>query len=106
MTGKRIRRHLSAEDTGGRLVRLEAWIDPGEGSPEEHRHPDRDERLEVLAGRLELDVEGDRSVLLAGDCGLAPAGARHSWRNGGQGELHLFVELRARSQTPPARRVG
>jgi mannose-6-phosphate isomerase-like protein (cupin superfamily) len=93
VTGERCRWHLRSADTDGALVRFEVWVRPGGGVPGDHVHDRSEERFEVLSGRLVLDCGGERRVLLAGERARVPAGVPHGWRNGGEDELHLMVEL-------------
>ena len=92
VTGERFRWHLTSEQTGGELVRAEVWVRPGGGVFVEHLHPHSEERFEVLSGRLILERAGEQSVVLAGERAAIPARVAHRWRNGGDEELHLFIE--------------
>lgn len=58
---------------------------------ERHRHPNCDEVVLVLEGKAELEVEGIRSELAAGDCQVIPAGCAHLVRNAGELELLLVL---------------
>jgi quercetin dioxygenase-like cupin family protein len=93
VTGERFRWHLTEADTGGRLVRAEAWVRPGGGVRAEHFHPLSEERFEVLAGRMTLERGGEPHVLLGGDRATVAAGVPHRWCNGGDEELHMFIEV-------------
>jgi mannose-6-phosphate isomerase-like protein (cupin superfamily) len=93
VTGERFRWHLTAADTGGRLVRAEVWVRPGGGVFVEHLHPHSEERFEVLSGRMILEREREPIVLVAGENRRVAPGVAHRWRNGGQQELHLFIEV-------------
>jgi mannose-6-phosphate isomerase-like protein (cupin superfamily) len=93
VTGERFRWHLTEADTGGRLVRAEVWVRPGGGVFVEHLHPQSEERFEVLCGRMIVEQDGEPSVLLAGERARIPAGVPHRWRNGGDEELHLFLDV-------------
>ena len=97
VTGERFRWHLTSAETGGRLARAEVWVRPGGGVSVKHFHPHSSERFEVLSGRMCVESGGKERVLLGGDCLLVPAGAAHRWRNAGEEELHLFIEV-----TPPS----
>src|SRR3954465_2342212 len=93
LTGERFRWHLTEADTGGRLVRAEAWVRPGGGVRAEHFHPHSEERFEVLSGRMTLERDGESHVLLGGDRTTVAPGVPHRWCNGGDDELHLFIEV-------------
>ena len=93
VTGERFRWHLTEADTAGRLVRAEAWVSPGGGVRVEHFHPRSEERFELLSGRMTLERGGETHVLLGGDRATVLPGVRHRWCNGGDDELHLFIEV-------------
>lgn len=93
VTGERFRWHLTSADTGGRLARAEVWVRPGGGVSVEHFHPHATERFEVLSGRMCVECRGKERVLLGGERHEVPAGAAHRWRNAGEEELHLFIEV-------------
>jgi mannose-6-phosphate isomerase-like protein (cupin superfamily) len=78
VTGERFRWHLTEADTGGRLVRAEAWVNPGGGVRTEHFHPHSGERFEVLSGRMTLERGGEPHVLLGGDRTAVAPGVRSS----------------------------
>jgi quercetin dioxygenase-like cupin family protein len=82
---------VTAAETEGRLARVELRLPPGSGEST-HTHPDGEERLELLAGAVTLEVGGCRIGLRAGDDVTIPAGVAHAWRNAGPGELHLVIE--------------
>ncbi len=92
-TGERVRWLLRASDTGGELVRFEMWASPGGGVLGAHVHARSEERFEVLAGRLILEIGGEPRVLVAGEHAVVPPGTPHRWRNGGSDELHMLIEL-------------
>lgn len=93
VTGERFKWHQTAADTGGRLVRHEGWVRPGGGVRTEHVHRHSEERFELLAGRMALEIDGHRRTLAAGDSATAPAGVPHRWWNDGDDELHFVVEV-------------
>ena len=83
--------HLTAEDTGGRMVRWEVRLAPGTPLHPEHAHGA--ERVELLAGSMELVLGGIGQVLRRGDVADIPAGVPHSWGNPGAEELHFMFDL-------------
>lgn len=93
VTGERFRWHLTEADTDGRLARAEGWIRVGGGVSVEHFHPRSEERFEILSGRMALELAGRTQVLLAGDCARVAPGVPHRWRNAGDEELHMFMEM-------------
>lgn len=62
---------------------------PGTPGPAQHRH-DWDETFYVVAGTLEVDLDGTTTTLGTGDFVRAPAGAFHTFRVMG-GEPARFV---------------
>jgi quercetin dioxygenase-like cupin family protein len=87
-----VRRQRLAFSRVGDVLRAEVFADPG-GDVPAHRHPDQEERFEVLAGHVRFDVDRKR---IEGDPGtrvIAPAGAKHAFRNIGGEEAHLRVEV-------------
>lgn len=93
VTGERVKWLVTGEESGGELVRAEVWARPGGGHGERHVHPFSEERVELLAGRMELHVGRESRVLVKGDRAAIPAGAPHAWRNTGTQELHFICEL-------------
>ena len=91
MDGARTRWHLTAEDTGGRMVRGEVWLAPG--TPPHATHEHGDEWVELLAGSMELVLGGVGRVLRRGDAAHIPAGMPHSWGNPGPEVLHFMFDL-------------
>lgn len=90
----RIRWHLTAAHTGGRLLRAELWVPAGTPARPLHSHPLEEERLELLGGTMELAVGDERSTL---GCGHSPVviapGTPHGWRNAGADVLHFMFDL-------------
>ena len=58
---------ISAEESGGKLVRAELWAPPGARVAAPHVHPGQSERFEVLEGRLGVRYGDTTSVALPGD---------------------------------------
>jgi quercetin dioxygenase-like cupin family protein len=79
-----VRWHVRSADSGGRLARAEVRC--GGGEVHRHTHPCSDERLQVIAGTLAVEL-----TLGPGDCLSVPAGVPHSWC--ARDEARFFVEL-------------
>lgn len=75
------------------LCIFDQFCDPGLGAPT-HTHA-VEEVLEVFAGRAEIWLEDERSVVEAGQSVLIPAGARHGFSNVGAEILHVRATLAA-----------
>jgi mannose-6-phosphate isomerase-like protein (cupin superfamily) len=95
-SGKRVRYLATAADTGGEYARFEMWLAPPPAShgPMRHVHPEQDEVLEVLDGRLGVWHDGTTRHLGPGEHATVPAGDPHRFWNAGDGELHLLGEVR------------
>jgi hypothetical protein len=55
---------------------------------------DQDEHFEVLAGRAEFRIDGERRVLAAGETIDVPAGTSHTFSNAGEDEMRVMFEFR------------
>ena len=78
------------EQTGGALTAFESTPGPGQGPPL-HRHPDQDEAIYVLAGRLRVRLEETIHEAPAGSFVFIPRGATHTWQNAGDDPARLLV---------------
>jgi quercetin dioxygenase-like cupin family protein len=65
-----------------RLV-VEATYAPGGEQPPAHRHPNQDERFEVLAGELRVELNGEVHIYGEGEAFDVPRGAVHRMANEG-----------------------
>jgi quercetin dioxygenase-like cupin family protein len=81
---------LSGKDTGGAYCLLEMSLAPGMGVPR-HTHTREDEAYHVLAGELEVIVDGTAIVLGPGDTLMAPRDVPHELRNPGDVENHYLL---------------
>jgi len=82
---------LSKEDSGGAMsiVRAEA---PPDSGPLLHVHQDADETFVILSGRSEFLLNGNRSILGAGETVFVPRGSEHTFRVvGDEPALHLVI---------------
>jgi quercetin dioxygenase-like cupin family protein len=77
---------------GDNLI-VEVWAQPG-GDVPPHLHPSLEERFSILAGRVRFKVEGRKVEAGPGDELTAPAGVRHSFKNIGDSEAHMRIEVR------------
>ena len=80
--GMRTEIHLRGADTGGAFCLLADEPPAGWALPP-HRHANESETIHIVAGRFELDVEGERRELGPGDTAHVPKGAVHSGGNVG-----------------------
>jgi quercetin dioxygenase-like cupin family protein len=87
-----VRRQRLAFSRDGDTLYAEVWTDPG-GDVPAHTHPAQEERFEVVSGQVRFTVDGRRINGHAGTRVVAPAGVKHSFRNTGEVEAHLRVEV-------------
>ena len=92
-TGQRMKFLVTAEESGGKLLRQEMHSPPGPFEPA-HVHPEQVSAAEVLSGALLFVVEGREVRLGPGSRLEIPAGARHTFRNEGSDEAHWIGEFR------------
>lgn len=78
--GIRTEVHLDGERTGGAFCLLVDQPPAGWSLPA-HRHRGEAETIHVLEGEFDMVVEGERSLLRAGDTIHVPLGAVHSGGN-------------------------
>jgi mannose-6-phosphate isomerase-like protein (cupin superfamily) len=93
VTGERLTWHQVAADTGGGLVLGEMILPPGGFVAAEHVHPNQEERYQILAGELNVRLDGKELVLGPGDRVVVPAGRPHVWRNAGREEVRFRCEV-------------
>jgi mannose-6-phosphate isomerase-like protein (cupin superfamily) len=71
----------SAAETNGERVELEITLPTGAPSPPPHFHPHQEEQWRVLAGTVEVLVDGSWRTLAEGESVTIPAGTVHTIRN-------------------------
>jgi uncharacterized cupin superfamily protein len=88
--GVRTEIHLTADDTGGAFCLL---VDrpPAGWSLQAHRHHNEAETIHIVEGDFEMEVDGARSRLSAGQTIHVPRGVIHSSANIGQQPGHRVV---------------
>ena len=93
-TGERIVFLVTAEETGGELLEMDAfWPRPGRRAFE-HVHPEMEERWEVVSGRAGFRVGGEESEAGPGESVVAPAGTPHVAWNASDGPTHVRIQMR------------
>ncbi len=110
--GTRTEVHLASEDTGGTFCLLVDHPPPGWSLPP-HRHIDAAETIHVVAGEFEMEVDGRRVRLAAGETIHVPLGVVHSGANVGReqgqrvlifspgGMERFFLEAGSATQAQP-----
>jgi quercetin dioxygenase-like cupin family protein len=81
--GVRTEVHLAGEDTGGSFCLLVDHPPAGWSLPP-HRHRNEAETIHIVEGEFEIEVDGRRSHLAAGETVHVPRGAIHSGANVGR----------------------
>lgn len=71
---------------------VDTWSPAGSGPPR-HVHDDADETFIIVEGRVELWVNGQTSVLEAGQAATVPKGAEHTFRVTDDGPARKYVIL-------------
>ena len=79
---------VSPEETGGRRLEAELWLEPGGAVLGEHVHDHLHERFTVLDGELMVVLDGERSVAGPGTVVDVPPGRSHDWSNHGATVAH------------------
>jgi uncharacterized cupin superfamily protein len=84
----------TARGSAGALLAFDLALRPGAGVAATHRHVRQEERFEVQAGTIGLEVAGAQRTLGAGEVATVPVGVAHRWWNAGQDQALVRVELR------------
>jgi quercetin dioxygenase-like cupin family protein len=74
------------------LTVIDVKLDPGKGHAF-HHHPDQEEVIFVVSGRVEQWLDREKKILGPGDCAFIPAGVVHASFNAGDGEAHVLAIL-------------
>jgi quercetin dioxygenase-like cupin family protein len=77
----------------GENVIVDVWVEPG-GDVPPHYHPSQEERFSVLEGRVRFKVGGRKVIAGAGDELVASPGVKHAFKNVGDNEARMRVEVR------------
>jgi quercetin dioxygenase-like cupin family protein len=79
--------------TGARqLTVIDVALAPGKGH-NFHKHPDQEEVIYVIAGKVEQWVDRERCILGPGDAAFIPAGTVHASFNAGAADAKLVAIL-------------
>ncbi len=78
VSGQHLVIQKTAQDTGGELLEVESvYTKPTPSRPPTHYHPHQEERFEVLAGKLNVLVDGQERTLGEGEVLILPPGVPH-----------------------------
>ncbi len=92
-TGQRLTFLATAEDSGGRLVRMDSYNPPGPFEPV-HVHPEQGSTAEILSGSLVFVIRGREVRLGPGSRVEVPPDTPHTFRNEGPADAHSIMEFR------------
>ncbi|TDS16717.1 cupin domain [Maribacter caenipelagi] len=70
---------LLGSETNNQIFEWVDNVDPGVGIPP-HVHTKEDEIFRVVEGEVEITIDGESTVLKAGDIAFAPKGFPHAWK--------------------------
>ncbi|RDI72301.1 cupin domain-containing protein [Halopelagius longus] len=95
-TGERIAFRTTAEDSGGRAVEFDYYLEPGGFAVGkfDHVHPRQEERIDVRSGELGVRIDGDEWTATPGTQFSVLPETEHTVWNAGDREMHAVVELR------------
>jgi mannose-6-phosphate isomerase-like protein (cupin superfamily) len=94
LTGERVVFRDTAGSTGGELLRFELTVRPRGYTAIKHVQPNQEERHEVLAGVLGIEVDGRRRRLGVGESVTVPPGVVHRLFAVDEHLVNLLLEVR------------
>jgi mannose-6-phosphate isomerase-like protein (cupin superfamily) len=93
-TGELARVNATADDTAGRRIETDLWLQPGAAVVGAHVHDSLIERFEVLEGEVGFQVAGEERVSRPGDGEIeVAAGVVHDWWNLGRSLARVRVTV-------------
>jgi len=81
---------LLGTDTANQLVEWVDNVEPGVGIPP-HVHTKEDEIFRVIKGQVEITIDGESSILTAGDVAFAPKNIAHAWKVTGTEKVKMIT---------------
>jgi quercetin dioxygenase-like cupin family protein len=81
---------LTNADTNGAAAIFYQTASPMSGPPL-HRHSPEDEWFYVLDGEITVEIDGQRTIVLAGGSAFAPRGTAQTFRNFTDATAHMLV---------------
>lgn len=93
VTGERAVVRVGTDETGGRSLVVELFVQPGGAVAGEHIHPVIAETFTVLGGRVGFRLDGREAVAGTGERLHVPPGTAHDWWNAGDEEARVVVEV-------------
>jgi len=97
--GERLIFRKTTRDTGGELLEVEAVYLAHSDPPPEHLHAYQEERFHVVAGEIQVSIDGRESVYESGQDFVVPVGARHWMQNISNTEGRVIWQTRPALKT-------
>jgi quercetin dioxygenase-like cupin family protein len=94
VTGERAVIRIGTDVTGGELLVVDLYVQPGGAVMGEHLHPGMEERFTMLRGQVGFRLSGQEAIAEPGVQLIAPPGTPHDWWNAGSGEALVRIEMR------------
>ncbi len=91
--GVRLTFLATADDTDGKLLRMEMVLEPGGVAPQVHVHPRQEERLAVRGGTIGWHLDGREDAAQPGELVVIPRGGAHTAWNAGADPAKAIVEF-------------
>jgi quercetin dioxygenase-like cupin family protein len=92
-TGEKIVFLRTPRETGGALLQMEFFVNPGGFTPVAHIHTDIEERVEVVSGRVSVIVGRKEWEIGPGESAVFPVGERHGFAAVGDEQLRMLVDV-------------
>lgn len=93
VTGERAVFRVGTEGSGGELLVSDLYVRPGGAVMGEHVHPNIEESITVMRGRLGYRLDGRQGVAGPGQRLHVPHGTAHDWWNAGEEEASVVVKI-------------
>jgi quercetin dioxygenase-like cupin family protein len=101
VTGELGRIRVAPEETGGRRMEGDLWLQPGAAVMGEHTHSALTEAFAVEEGSIGYRLDGREGVAGPGETIHIPIGARHDWWNAGPGRAFARFTLESADPAVP-----
>jgi quercetin dioxygenase-like cupin family protein len=93
VSGEQIEFIRTSADTDGELLEFELTLSPDGRVPGAHVHPEQEESFHVLEGTMKFRLGMRTIVAEAGETVVVPAGRVHKFKNGGDTEARVLVQV-------------
>jgi quercetin dioxygenase-like cupin family protein len=93
VVGEKAKFLITSEDSKGEILKFQVTDVVGAAGPPMHWHPEQSENFEVISGTVTLTVNGKTQVLTAGQKASIQKNDIHTYRNTGNTEMVMNIEL-------------